>query len=113
MASMPNQAEPIYSALGEDPDLREIVELFVDEMPDRVSSLLERLDAADWEGVRRLAHQLKGAAGSYGFSQITSSAARVESAIRETEPEEEVCQLVEDLVLLCRRARLRDSRSPS
>ena len=30
----------IYSSLGTDPDLGELVEMFVDEMPDRVSTLL-------------------------------------------------------------------------
>lgn len=100
-----NTARPLFSTLGSDPDLREIVELFVEEMPDRVSNLFDRLRVCDWEGLRRAAHQLKGAAGSYGFEPITLSAARVEDAIRASRPEEEIRQAIEDLVDLCRRAR--------
>ncbi len=75
--------ECIYSRLSGDPDLRDIVEMFVEEMPGRVASLLDHLSDANWEGLRRAAHQLKGAAGSYGFEPISPSAGRVESAIRD------------------------------
>ena len=97
-------AESIYSALSDDSDLKIIVELFVEEMPARVSGLLDRLGAEDWEGLRRAAHQLKGAAGSYGFEPITPAAARVEDAIRRSLPNEEIRRSVDKLVALCRRA---------
>ncbi|MHC4399879.1 MAG: Hpt domain-containing protein [Planctomycetota bacterium] len=97
--------EPLYSKLAEDPLLREIVDLFVEELPGRVSRLLAFLDTRDWEGLRRIAHQLKGAAGSHGFLSVTDSAAEVEQAIRLSEPEETVRRAVEALVDLCRRAR--------
>ena len=104
MIPMATSASPLYSTLDGDPDLREIVEMFVEEMPDRMASLLDRVHAADWEGLRRVAHQLKGAAGSYGFEPITCSAAGLEEAIRESRPEEEICRMVTDLVHLCDRA---------
>ena len=104
MTPMATAAEALHSTLSADPDLREIVELFVEEMPDRMSSLLDRLDAADWEGLRRVAHQLKGAAGSYGFEPITRSAARVEDAIRESQPEQAIRRMVKELLDLCARA---------
>ena len=47
-------AEPVYSSLGADPELKEIVEMFVAEMPERVGKLLGQLDASDWEGLRRM-----------------------------------------------------------
>ena len=53
----------------------------------------------------RLAHQLKGAAGSYGFDQITPFAARLEHCIRSGEPLTAVNAAVEDLVDACRRTR--------
>ncbi|MFH1267709.1 MAG: Hpt domain-containing protein [Planctomycetota bacterium] len=98
--------EPLYSPLSGDPDLRDIVEMFIEEMPDRTARLLDRLNASDWEGLRRLSHQLKGAAGSYGFGPITDSAARVEEAVRESSPEEEIRRLVDDLVSFCGRAQV-------
>jgi HPt (histidine-containing phosphotransfer) domain-containing protein len=95
---------PIYSTLGTDRELREIVEIFVEEMPDRALALLDRAEARDWEGLRRVAHQLKGAAGSYGFEPITLVAATVEDAVRRSRPEDEILRLVRKLVALCGRA---------
>ena len=97
--------DPIYSTLGGDEDLGEIVEMFVDEMPDRVAVLLDQLNDSDWEALRRSAHQLKGAAGSYGFNPISPCAATLEYNIRENEPEEQIRQAVADLADMCRRAR--------
>ncbi|MBN2294072.1 MAG: Hpt domain-containing protein [Pirellulales bacterium] len=96
---------PIYSTLGSDPDLGELVELFVDEMPDRIQNLTNLLEQSDWEELRRSAHQLKGAAGSYGFDTISPIAAVVEDKIRANCPEDELHQAVEDLCEMCRAAR--------
>ena len=105
MGETTQTAEVIYSILGGDPDLGELVGMFVDEMPDRVSNIQTLLEARDWEELRRAAHQLKGAAGSYGFETISPFAARVEDAIREDEAEEEVYRAAVELCELCRRAR--------
>jgi len=105
MTSGMDQIEPLYSTLGADPLLAEIVDMFVDEIPDRVERLLEQLWSGDLEAVRRTAHQLKGAAGSYGFETISPFAAEVESAIRANEPEEAIRLSVKQLVELCDRVR--------
>jgi histidine phosphotransfer protein HptB len=97
--------EHVYSRLAGDPDLQEIVDLFVEEMPERIATLLEQLNAADWAGLRRTAHQLKGAAGSYGFDLISPSAGKVESAIHDGQPEEQIRAAVAELADLCHRAR--------
>ncbi len=105
MPRTPGPAEPLYSTLAQDPDLGEIVELFVEEMPNRVSTILDRLKASDWEGLRQVVHQLRGAAGSHGFGPITDSAARGEEAVGESRPEDEIRRSVQALVELCGRAR--------
>ena len=61
----------IYSCIGGDPDLGDIVELFVQEIPHRAKALSGQLNARDWDGMRQTAHQLKGAASSYGFGPIS------------------------------------------
>ncbi len=98
--------DPLFSTLGTDPELGEIVEMFVEEMPERVQLLLEQLDASDWEGLRRTAHQLKGAAGSYGFSPITPVAAQLEDTLIEEEPEEQIRRDAEELIAMCNRVRV-------
>ncbi len=45
--------EPLYSTLGGDPDLGDLVTLFVEEMPDRVANILDLLDRSEWEELRR------------------------------------------------------------
>ena len=96
-------AEPIHSSLAEDEDLGEIVDLFVAEMPDRIERLLTYAQSHDWSELERLAHQLKGAAGSYGFEPITPAAARLEAAVRDAWPEEQLRCALENLVQLCQR----------
>lgn len=105
MTGMVEREEPLYSTLAQDPDLCDIVDLFVQEMPERINALAGQTGVADWEQLRRTAHQIKGAAGSYGFTPITQRAAKLEDLIRESRPEDEIRQAVEDLIDLCRRAR--------
>jgi HPt (histidine-containing phosphotransfer) domain-containing protein len=104
-------AEPVtvdhvyYSALSADPDFADIVAMFVDEMPARVRDFQAQFACANWEELARLAHQLKGAAGSYGFDPITPLAARLEKAIRNGEPLAAIRAALEDLVDACGRVR--------
>lgn len=95
----------IYSDLGLDEDLGELVEMFVDEIPNRIQSLEEALGEQNWPQLKTLAHQMKGAAGSYGFHAISPVAARLEEAAEVVSPEEEIQQFVGDLVEICQRAR--------
>lgn len=94
-----------YSVLGDDPDLGEIVTLFVEEMPLRIRHLQAHFGCANWDELARLAHQLKGAAGSYGFDQLTPFAARLEKAVRNGEPQASIRAVLEDLVEACGRVR--------
>ena len=79
--------------------------MFVDEMPDRIDSIRLAHASGDVDRLRRLAHQLKGAAGSHGFHPISDTAARLEDSIRSGCPEEQVYQEVMALTEICARAR--------
>jgi HPt (histidine-containing phosphotransfer) domain-containing protein len=105
MTSSPSETAPLHSDLSGDPELAEIVALFVEEMPQRVAGLRDALEARDWERLAGLAHQLKGSAGSHGFALVGQGAARVEDAIRSGLPELQIKQAVDELLALCRRAR--------
>jgi HPt (histidine-containing phosphotransfer) domain-containing protein len=96
---------PVYSVFGDDPEMAEMVELFVHDMPIRIQCLGELLASADWEELGRFAHQLKGAAGGYGFDEITRLAARLEDAIRHVETEDEIRDATTALIDVCRRVR--------
>ncbi|MGE3779315.1 MAG: Hpt domain-containing protein, partial [Pirellulaceae bacterium] len=62
---------PLYSRLGNDPDLSDLVEMFVEGMADRIARLEDACARRDWTNLRKTAHQLKGSAGGYGFDTIT------------------------------------------
>lgn len=72
--------EPLRSSLlAADPDMRDLVAEFVDELPARIESARQALQAADWALLKRISHQLKGAGGSYGYPEITTLAATMEA----------------------------------
>lgn len=95
----------LHSSLADDPVLSEIIEAFVHEMPTRIHALETLAHHAEWEKLARTAHQLKGAAGGYGFHALTPSAARLEQAARCGQQEEKILSALEELVNLCRRVR--------
>lgn len=94
----------IYSPLAAHPQLDRLVDLFVEEMPKRINALQAHAGNRDWYEVGRLAHQLKGAAGSYGFHEITPCAAALEAAARGGQPER-AKEALDELVRLCRSVR--------
>lgn len=102
---MSTTQSPIYSDMASDPDLAELVEIFVGELPERWGRVEACVAERDMVGLGRVAHQLKGAAGSYGFHCITDAAAGVEHGVKKNLPESEVLAMVRELLDLCKRAR--------
>jgi len=105
MTSATNEKTPLYSTLGGDPDLAELVEMYVDEMPDRIAALEQAFFSDDQELLLRAAHQMKGAGESYGFKQLTPLAAALEYSVRDGEEEAAIRNSLEELVDVCRRVR--------
>ena len=68
------QDEFIDSEFADDPDMVDIVNLFVAGLPERASSLRTAMADGRHDDLKRLAHQLKGAAGGYGFAPIPIAA---------------------------------------
>lgn len=102
-----NWTGPIRSQFDSDLEMREIIRMFVDEMPQRLDALRTAWDASRADELQRLAHQLKGAAAGYGFPIVGDAAAELESALRNTERElVEVRSEFETLVDLCARTAL-------
>ena len=73
----------LRSEFADDPDMSEIVALFVRELPQRLAAMHSALMAGDIEQVRVLAHQLKGAAGGYGFPKLGEAAALVDQGVKD------------------------------
>jgi HPt (histidine-containing phosphotransfer) domain-containing protein len=69
----------VSELLVEDPDLRDLVEEFVDGLTERAAEFRQAFEELDWDKLARLAHQLKGAAGSYGYPDLGSLGATMEA----------------------------------
>jgi PAS domain S-box-containing protein len=72
--------DPVVSAYANDPDLAVILGEFVSALPGRVRAMLDDLTSGKMDDLKRLAHQLKGAGGSYGYPMLTEAAAGIEAA---------------------------------
>lgn len=112
MSTAPNPAgnEPLRSEFADDPDLKELVEMFLEDLPERVASVRSAWQEGHLDDLRRLAHQLKGASPGYGFPAIGSAAALLERELNSLtgDPGERelhtITQRVSELIQLCTRA---------
>ncbi|MCA9311217.1 MAG: Hpt domain-containing protein [Phycisphaerales bacterium] len=99
--------DPIYSAYADDEEMLELVEMFVGEMPERITALNTAWQGNAREQVQRIAHQLKGASAGYGFAAVGRSAADLEAALKDVDRElTSVKAEFEALVNLCQRVAL-------
>lgn len=81
MSTSPYSTPPqklVSQLLTEDADLRDIVEEFVNGLPGRIEDLRKTYENLDWTQLKTLAHQLKGAGGSYGYPDLSQLAAIME-----------------------------------
>ncbi len=76
----------IQSDFAGDPDMGELVELFLQELPERMKVSTEAWTAGDLKIVQRVAHQLRGSSAGYGFPSLGLVAGEVEDTIRTPQP---------------------------
>ncbi len=103
--------DAIFSTFSDDPDMCELIGEFLRELPERLVILEQALNAHDTASIASLAHQLKGAAGGYGYPQITEASRVVEQEARDDREVEALRKSVAQLKALCERASL--PRTPS
>jgi HPt (histidine-containing phosphotransfer) domain-containing protein len=103
-------AGPLTSQFADDPEMADLVEMFVSELPSRLEAIERAWSAGDGQGLRRMAHQLKGAGSGYGYPMVSEAAAAVEAALLACGESSGASELagvrakVEALTALCRRA---------
>ncbi|MFM9957558.1 MAG: Hpt domain-containing protein [Phycisphaerales bacterium] len=86
--------------------MSELIQEFASEMPDKARTLHALWQQGNRSELRRLAHQLKGAGGGYGFETLGACAARLESMLNEQSADaDRVRASVEELVDMCQRVR--------
>jgi len=92
----------IHSVFRTDPDMAGIIAEFVGKLPRRLAEMREAAHNSQWNALRRLAHQMKGAGGSYGFACLTDAAGELESHARSGDAEAAI-RVLDHLGHLCER----------
>jgi HPt (histidine-containing phosphotransfer) domain-containing protein len=103
---------PLYSDLSSDPDMHELLDLFVGEMPARARRIAALFGTHDWKGLAGEAHKLRGAAGGHGFRALGIAAGELEELLRahagrEADAHDDVRVRVDQIVSMCRRCAVR------
>ena len=94
--------DALESEFANDPDLCDIVTMFVDELPSRVDAIKNAFHVGDMETIRTMTHQLRGSAGGYGFSPIGDVAGEIEMESLNDETDiSTLYEMIEDLAAIC------------
>jgi PAS domain S-box-containing protein len=92
--------EALVSQFADDPDIAAILERFVAGLDAQVRAMHEAMAGHRYEDLRRAAHRMKGAGGSYGYPALTDAARALEDAATNEDPAGAASAL-ERLTALC------------
>jgi CheY-like chemotaxis protein/HPt (histidine-containing phosphotransfer) domain-containing protein len=76
----PEPAKPVTSTVYvtqefmDDPEFIELVNKFLDDLPDKLHDINEAYQSNDWANMKALVHKLKGTGASFGYPVITELA---------------------------------------
>jgi PAS domain S-box-containing protein len=96
-----SSAPVLYSDFRHDSDMMEIVGEFVSKLPERLAEMRQAAENGLWDRLQRMAHQMKGAGGGYGYSALTEVARELETHAKGRDREAAVLDLAA-LTGLCR-----------
>ena len=100
-----NPLPRIQSRFADDPRMKAILSRFVSGLQDRSVEFEQATRDDDRTRIAWMAHQLKGAAGGYGFDSISDAAGEIETFSLSMEADiSSVRERVEGLIQLCRSA---------
>ncbi|MBI5760390.1 MAG: response regulator [Planctomycetales bacterium] len=104
-----NSGRPLLrSHFADDPVIGAIVGDFVAGIPEKLDEIKLAFQASDSMRLRFVVHQLKGAAGGYGFPEISDAARTLELLIDSSAAPHELQIAINSLIDLCERAALSD-----
>jgi signal transduction histidine kinase/DNA-binding response OmpR family regulator len=78
----PRKCDTLVSAYADDPDIVPILGEFIDRLGGHVAAMQTALAENHYEVLQRLAHNMKGSGGNYGFQAITNAAKVLEEAAK-------------------------------
>jgi len=76
---LPLDAEPLYSALlAEDPSLASVIEDFCRDLPAKIALIKRAMSQNNCDNVRKIVHDFKGSGSTFGFPELSETAAQTE-----------------------------------
>lgn len=81
MSDSSNNPASIRSEFADDPDMQDLVLEYINKMELRVEKMTAAYEQGEREQLIRLAHQLKGSGGGYGFPILTTLAGELEKTL--------------------------------
>jgi len=96
--------QSIQSEFDDDPDLADIIDQFTAALPGHVEVMRRAVGHGDHDRLQRLAHQLKGTGGSYGYPALSDLGRRLEDAAKASDTEgaalalKELAELAQSIV---------------
>jgi CheY-like chemotaxis protein len=78
--TLPEVQQALVSLFIDDPDMAPIIQRFIGRLAEQLDAMHETLAGHAHDELRRLAHKLKGAGGSYGYPQLTDACRVLEDA---------------------------------
>lgn len=97
-----DDSETITSALADDLNLKPVIDVFIEELPEMVTKIARAAQEADFELLKGLAHQLKGASGSAGFTVLCKYVANMEDLLANKEIEK-IKETIDQLGEFCKK----------
>ncbi len=92
----------LTSQLQDDPELSEVVDVFLAELPKMLEKLTDACGESNNELFKNMAHQLKGASSSAGFDMLSKQAADLEDLSNQQQLDD-IKNQVDELTVLCNR----------
>jgi len=89
---------------GDKEFIREILGIFVDQMPGEEIRLREAIAAEDWQMVRNVAHKVKSSTGNLGIKKAYDNFAEIEERAQKKLNLDTLPALIDETLELCRLA---------
>jgi CheY-like chemotaxis protein/HPt (histidine-containing phosphotransfer) domain-containing protein len=75
----PPESTPLVSTLlADEPDLADLVEHFIEKLPDIVDGIAKAAESQSWKELKDRVHDLKSVGGGYGFMPLSEVAAKID-----------------------------------
>lgn len=94
----------LYSEFRDDQELLPLIEHFVCRLIDKSDRMFELLQSRRFDEIIQLAHQVKGAGGTYGYPTLSEAAGSVEFSAKNEPDVETLRNLIAGLSELCHQA---------